>query len=98
MPLQLDRAHDLNKFPDWRSGLEMKSQSRHLHGNCRRSAARSAVEQPESRAKQRKRVHARMSRKVFVFISKSCVDQLRRNIAQRSPDPIFLFGCESDAK
>src|SRR5229473_3186334 len=98
MPLELESAHDLNQFPGWRSGSEVKTQSRHLHRNGRCSGARPAVEQSKSRAKQRNRIYARMSREIFVFISKRCVDQLRRNIAQRSPDPKFLVRCQSDAK
>src|SRR5205809_91063 len=39
-----------------------------------------------------------MSREIFVFVSKGCVDQLRRNVTQRSPDPKFLVRREGDTK
>src|SRR2546423_9428137 len=62
VPLQLEGVHDLNKFADRRPGLEMKTQSRQLHRNCRCSGARLAVEQAKSRAEERNRIHSVMSR------------------------------------
>src|SRR2546430_6812907 len=98
MPLQLKRAHDLNKFSGRRSGLEVETQSRYLHGDCRCSGARSAADQAEPRAKHCDRIRAWVTREILIFVLKCRVDQLRRHVAQRSPDPKFLVGCESDAK
>ena len=98
MALEFERAHDLSKLPGWRPGLEMKTQTRQLHRNCRRSGTRATVQQAISRAQQSDRIHARVAREIFVFISKSCVDQLRRNLGQRSPNPKFLVRREGDAK
>ena len=44
VPLELESAHDLDKFAGWRSGLQMKTQTRQLHRNCRCSRARFAVQ------------------------------------------------------
>ena len=51
MPLQLERAHDLFKFSGDSPSLEMKTQSRELHRDCRCSGARLAMEQANSRTK-----------------------------------------------
>src|SRR5438309_11850367 len=68
MALELERAHDLSKLPGWRPGLEMKTQTRQLHGNCRCSGARATVQKAVSRAQQSDRIYPRVACEIFVFI------------------------------
>src|SRR5437764_6622486 len=75
MTFQLERAHDLAKFSERRPSLEMETEARDLHGDCRSTGPRATAGNSKSRAQQRNRVHARMSREGFVFILKRGVDQ-----------------------
>src|SRR5438034_11594934 len=61
MPLELESAHDLDKFAGWRSGLQMETRTRELHGTCRCSGARFAVRRSISGAQHSDRIHDAMS-------------------------------------
>ena len=77
----------------------MKSQSRDLHRNCR-STGRGAMKakQINCAAGKRDRIYAGMFRVIFVFVAQRRVDQVRRNLLQRRPDPEFLIGAEGDTQ
>ena len=98
MSLEFERAHDLYELSAERPGLQMKTQTRQLHGDCRSSATRAAMQQTKAGANQCDRIHAGMMGKVFIFIPKSRVDQLRRNVAQRRVDPKFLIRRKRDSE
>src|SRR5947199_8065339 len=67
MAFQLEGARDLAKFSERRPSLEMETETRDLHGDRRSTGPRVATNNSKSRASQRDRIHARMSREVFVF-------------------------------
>src|SRR5437667_2499942 len=98
MPLQFECANNLNELSSESAGREMITQSRQLHGDGGSAAMRPARPQTKCRPHQRHWVNSRMEPIVFVFKLKGGIDQRGRNIWQRSPDPIFLVGRQSDAK
>src|SRR6266498_6087890 len=98
MALEFERAYDLYELPAKRPRLQMKTQTRQLHRDRRSSAAWAGMKQTKPGANQRYGIHAGMMRKILIFVSKSCVDQLRRNITQRGPNPKFLIRGKRDSE
>src|ERR1051325_6647518 len=79
--------------------MQSETEPRHLHRDGR-SAAGDAVKprKIDNRTRERDWVDPRMPRIKFVFIPQGRVDQLRRNLRERSQDPDFLTGDQRPAK
>src|SRR5436190_1778167 len=93
MAFQLERANDLAKFSERRPSLEMETEARDLHGDCRSTGPRATAGKSKSRAYQRDRVYARVTREILVFVLECRVDQIRRNFPERRPNPKLLVRC-----
>src|SRR6266536_1123810 len=98
MAIEFERAYDLYERPAKRPRLQMKTQSRQLHRDRRSSAAWAGMKQTKPGAEQGYGIQAGMMRKILLCGSKSCVDQLQRNITQRGPNPKFLIRGKRDAE
>src|ERR1051325_4173525 len=79
--------------------MQSETEPRHLHRDGR-SAAGDAVKprKIDNRTRERDWVDPRMPRIKFVFIPQGRVDQLRRNLRERRPDPEFLIGAQRHAQ
>src|SRR5438270_3842410 len=77
MPLQFERAKYLFNLSRNGAGVEMKSQPRHLHRDCR-STGRRVMKASEINcaAQQCDRVYAGMLLEIFVFIAQRLIDQV----------------------
>jgi hypothetical protein len=98
VPLEFERAGNLNELSAECSGGQMITQPRELHRNGRGPAVRAARPKIKGRTHQCDRVNSRVMPIIFVFKSECRIDQRGRNIWQRSPDSKFLIGGQSDAK
>src|SRR5438445_3523153 len=95
MPLQFERADNLNELPPGCASRQMITQPRQLHGDGRSAAMPPARSPAEDRPHQCDWVNSRMMPIVFVFKLKRRIDQRGRNVWQRSPDPKFLIDRKS---
>ena len=98
MPLEFQRANNLNELSPECASRQVITQPRQLHGDGRSAAMRAARPQTKSRSHQRDRVNSRMIPIIFVFKLERGIDQCGRNIWQRSPDPKFLIARQGDPK
>src|SRR5438105_15602943 len=98
MPLQFERANNLNELSPECGRRQMITQPRQLHGDGRSAAMRPARAQIKDRPHQCDRVNSRMIARVFVFKLEGGIDQRGRNVWQRSPEPKFLIAWQGDAK
>src|SRR2546429_5766585 len=98
MPLKFDGANNLNQLSSECASGQMITQPRQLHGDGGSAAMNSARSQTKGCPHQCYRVDSRMMPIVLVFELESGIDQCRRNIWQRSPDPKFLIGRQRDTK
>src|SRR6476659_2818001 len=97
MPFQLKCPHDLLELSGNRSGVKVKAKAGKLHRDGRPACSRSMKTQEVHRAAgKRDRIHAWMTRVIFVFVAQRSIDQVRRNLFQRRPDPKFLVGTKRD--
>src|SRR6266480_800944 len=98
MPLKFERANNLNQLSPECASCQMITQPRQLHCDGGSAAMNPARSQTKGCPHQCYRVNPRMMPIVLVFELEGGIDQRRRNIWQRSPDPKFLIGRQGDAK
>jgi hypothetical protein len=99
MALELERVENLAKFPAERARVEMIPEPRQLHGNSRSPGPRmTRAREVPSRSQKGDRIHAGVLAKVFVFKPNGRVDQRRRNLVERRPDPVLLVPSERNAE
>ena len=97
MPFQLKCPHDLLELSGDRSGVKVKAKAGQLHRDGRPACSRSMKTQEFRRAAGKcDRIHPRMTRVIFVFVAQRRIDQVRRNLFQRRPNPKFLVGTKRD--
>ena len=97
MPFHLECPHDLLELSGDRSRVKVKAKASQLHRDGRPACSRSMKTQKFHRAAGKcDRIHAGMTRVIFVFVAQRRIDQVRRNFFQRRPNPKFLVGTKGD--
>ncbi len=81
MPLQFERANNLNELSPKCAGRQMIAQPRHLHCNGGGAGVGAARPQTKGSPHQCNRVNSRMIPIIFVFKLERGIDQRRRNVS-----------------
>ncbi len=96
--LEPEGAQDLREFAEQRARAQSVVQPRKLHGEGGRPLRRTSTQHRARRTQQRERVDTRVTVKVTVLVQQQQVDEFRRHVGERRPQPVLPIGRERQAQ